>query len=177
MSEKIVMRDSDEAAKPHTMSGWLSRNGHFYADEETARYDGCTHVYCRDCNAPTPKGWLICGSCRDKKDQAKYDAMPKQKWDGIGMLYSHTHEEYLPDLEEAESLLEPGETLADLRLVICEPNYARKIDIDYFCDDLPENEDSLPAKLQAAVDAFNKAADGVVLSWSPGKFAIDLSEN
>lgn len=175
MSEKIVMRDSDEAAKPHTMQGWLSRNGRFYADEATARYDGCTHIYCRDCNAPTEKNWLICGTCRDKADQSKYDAMPKKKWDGEAMLYSFAHEKYLCDLEEAESLLEPGETLDDLRLVICEPNYAKKIDIDHFCDDLAEDEDSLPAALQDAVDAFNKASDGIVLSWSPGKFAPDLS--
>jgi hypothetical protein len=91
------------------------------------------------------------------------------------MLYSVTSDRYYTDLDDALCDVDEGETLEDLRLIICEPNYASTLDIDYFSEDLPEECD-LPEEVQAAVDAFNEAVSGVILSWHPGKFALQIDE-
>jgi len=45
--EKIVPYDSAEAASIQTVTGWVSRSGRFWGnDEHMARYDGCTHRKC-----------------------------------------------------------------------------------------------------------------------------------
>lgn len=173
MSEKIIMYDSPEAAKPHTMNGWLSRDGIFYAEERLARYSGCTHRPCEACGAPTERMYIKCAACRDAQDTAKYAAMPRAKWDGKAMIYSETLDKYFSGLDEAEDELEDGWTLADLRLVICEPNYVRPLEPDYCCDELPEDGE-VPESVLEAMAAFNKAVAGIVLSWTPGKFAVEL---
>jgi hypothetical protein len=177
---KIVMRDSPDAAQLVTVTGWRSRNGIFYGSDEqaerVARYAGCTHVECRDCGQPVEKTWLACRDCRAKADLAKFEAMPRQAWDGVGMLYSESLDRYYSDFESAADDLEEGQSLADLRLVICKPNLCRRLEVDDF-DDLPTDDpDNVPERLEEAIEAFNKAVDGLVLSWSPGKFALQLED-
>lgn len=176
--EPVIMFDSPEAAKPYTMTGWLSRDGNFYKDERAARYSGCTHVACPDCGSPARKGRIHCGECASKKDVARYMAMPESDWDGVTMLYSETLDAYFSSpeeaQEEAECICGEGTALSDIRLVICEPNYAREIDEDFFCDELPE-DGVAPVNIQEAIDEFNKAVSGTILSWSPGKFRLKLS--
>ena len=55
---EMILNTSDEAAHFVTgLSGWVSRHGHFYGnDERLARYDGCTHTVC-ECGKPCEKGW------------------------------------------------------------------------------------------------------------------------
>lgn len=181
MTDKIVMRDSPEAAEYRTgMSGWVSRRGLFYGDrpdsEDMARYDGCTHVACKYCSAPAQKSYTACQECRDKKDLERFEALPRADWDGKAMLYSESRDKYYAGPDDAEDELEEGETLTDLRLVICNPNYVRQIDTEYFCDDLPEDSDDVPPEVEAAMEAFNEAVAGIVLSWSPGKAALALEQ-
>lgn len=173
MTDTIVMRDSPEAAQPHTMQGWKTRNGYFYGDEATARYAGCTHIPCGTCGSPTRKGYTRCQDCRNLAKIARYGAMPRAEWDGKAMLYSQTHDAYYTDPGEAENSLEDGETLEDLRLVICKPNYIRLLDSEYCCDELPEDGD-VPSEVLEAMKEFNEAVAGVVLSWSPGSAALSL---
>jgi hypothetical protein len=104
----------------------------------------------------------------------RFDSFPRAEWDGKAWLYSEAQDKYYPNPAEAEDALEEGETLADLRLVICNPNYVRQIDTEYFCDDLPEDSDDVPPEVEAAMEAFNEAVAGIVLSWSPGKVALDV---
>jgi hypothetical protein len=113
--------------------------------------------------------------CRDKKDLERFEALPRADWDGMAMLYSEARDKYYAGPDDAEDELEEGETLADMRLVICEPNYVRQIDPDYFVDELPEDGDVHP-EVEAAMDTFNSAVAGIVLSWSPGKVALALEQ-
>lgn len=177
MDEKIVMDSSDEAAKPHTMAGWLSSNGRFYADERTARYDGCTHRPCNDCGEPAKKLYTLCKECGQKAELARFNSRPKQPWDGISMLYSDSWDRYFADPDEAEEFADDeGTTMEELRLVLCEPNYVRPLEADYCVDELaPDDEGEIPDKVDVAMRAFNEAVDGIILSWSPGKAALDLS--
>ncbi len=177
MAEKtIVMRDAPEAATLRAVTGWVSRNGHFYGNnEDAARYDGCTHVACRHCGKPVEKAWTACRACRDVAEDAKYEAMPRKAWDGVAMLYSQARDEYFADLDGAEDVLEEGETLDVLQLVICEPNHGRRLEEDYFCDELAEDGE-VPDCLIGAIEAFNAAINKAPpLSWSPGKWALDTS--
>ena len=63
----------------------------------------------------------------------------------------------------------------ELRVVICEPNYASEIDgADIFCDDLPPDGE-LPSELQEAFDALNAVIKKTgPLSWSAGKYVAEL---
>ncbi|MCC7173286.1 MAG: hypothetical protein IT459_22750 [Planctomycetes bacterium] len=91
------------------------------------------------------------------------------------MLYSKRDDGYFQSIEEAEDALGEGETLDDLMLVICTPNRARPLELDYFCDELAEDDDG-PPELQEAIDAFNAIIDRAPpLSWSPGKCALDVA--
>ena len=180
MSNEIVMRDSQEAATYRTdIKGWVARNGLYFGDgpqsEQTARYAGCTHVLCLKCAAPTPKGYTMCRGCRDLAYIGKYEAMPRAEWDGKAMVYSEARDQYYNSPDDAADDLEGNETLADLRLVLCTPNYVRQIESDYCCDDLPEDGD-VPDEVAEAMEEFNRAVAGIVLSWSPGKFALALPE-
>lgn len=175
--QKIVMRDSDEAAKQVTVTGWVSRNSRFYGEfEDLARYDGCTHVKCSRCDKPCEKGWTACSDCRDIKDREKYDAMPKARWDGVQMISAG--DDYYYDLESfLEHCEDEGVEPADLLPLLCEPNYAREVEPDFWCDELAEDGE-LPAELEAALEALNTVIrqHRFVLSWSPGKTALDCSQ-
>lgn len=177
-TDKIILPDSKEAATYRTdIRGWVARDGKFYGDgktaEEIARWAGCTHVRCGQCGTPTPKGYTRCDACRRQAEIERYEAMPRAEWDGKAMLYSDANEQFYDGPEDAENELEDGQTLADLRLIICKPVYVRPLERDYFEDDMSD-ESELPAEVEEAMDAFNEAVAGIILSWEPGKTALKL---
>jgi hypothetical protein len=166
-----IMFDSPEAAHPGTVDGWISRDGYFYQDERTARYAGCTHRPCEDCGEATEKMYTNCESCRKKHEDARYMARPEAQWDGVQMVYSESRQEFYSSPEDAEDDMDNGGEIAGLRIVLCDPQYIHQIDTDYWCDDLPEDGEA-PDELLAAIDAFNAATAGIVLSWYPGKMRL-----
>lgn len=170
--ELIVMRDSDEAAQYVTnISGWVSRHGRFYGeDEDLARYDGCTHVKCETCGAPVVRNWLNCETCRRKDERARYDAMPWREWDGDSPITLYDGDEFFFDEDSLLDYCDVNNTdPATLMLVHCVPNRARRLDEDYFVDELPDDGD-LPHEILRAIDAFNEAIKDVgPLSWGAGK--------
>lgn len=176
MTDKIILRDDPEAATPYTLTGWKSRNGFVYTDEMVARYAGCTHVLCSECGTPTEKLYTKCQGCRDIAASERFEAMPEAEWDGVAMVFSKTLDRYYSSPEEADDDLEDGQTLADLQLVICKPNYVRRLEGDYCSDDLPEDAEDVPPEVSAAMEAFNEAVRGIVLSWSPGKTRLKVTE-
>ena len=184
--EEIVMYDSAEAAEYRTdIKGWVSRHGRFFGDghdsEHLARWDGSTHRPCNLCGkAVEEKHYLACSGCREKRKRERYHAMPVGKWDGEVPLYSEFLDEYFNDTDEALDWMHcdnktSAKTLDDLMLVICEPVYARQIDEDFFCDELPEDGE-VPDDIADAIDAFNEVVKGYKLSWVPGKARFDCSE-
>src|SRR5690554_954202 len=115
------MYDSNEAAQIKTVTGWVSRTGQFWGDnEDAARYSGCTHKPCRDCGVPVEKGWLICASCRSKSHREKWENMPFKDWGGEP-LYCMASGEYYWSEDDIEYALDDGREVCDLMLVICEP--------------------------------------------------------
>ena len=177
MTEKMILIDSDEAAKRGTVEGWISRNGRFYGDcESAARHDGCTHVYCGYCNSLIPKsGLTICKDCEEKKAIERYNAMPRKTWDRETPLYSESNDEYFQDEDDLNDFIEEHEcSIESLRLIICEPNRFRMLDFSFFEDDTVDDGE-LPAELEAAIDVLNAVVESLPpVSWSPGKYAADL---
>ena len=176
-SKKIIFPDDPEAATPITITVWKSADGYTYFDEYSARYQGATHSKCQRCEKAALKPYILCEACQGISEKEQYEALSKADWDGKAMLYSRTKDEYYESPDEAEDFLEEGETMEDLRLVICTPNHARPLEIDCFEGALPEDGDP-PAWLAEAIEAFNEAIKGKEpLSWSPGKIALKRREN
>lgn len=174
--KQVIHYSSPEAASIQTVTGWVSSSGQFWGnDEHMARWSGCTHVACKTCGVAIEKnGWTICGECRQKKDDADFDALERKPWDGNAPLYSESYDAYFYDVDGVlERLADEGCSVDDLRLRICTPNYASEIEGDQWVDDLPEDGD-LPTELEAAMDALNAVIKKLPpLSWSPGKYAAD----
>lgn len=174
--------NSPEAASIQTVTGWVSRSGLFFGnDEHTARYNGCTRLTCKTCGAYYPKN-SYCDPCHDARELAKFEAMPRAAWDGVQMIYSDAYDRYFSTPEEVLEFaadLEGDEVdrLESMRLILCTPIRPRQIDTDYFVDELPEDGDwhDLPAEVQAAAEAFNAAVLACApTSWSPGKTAWNM---
>lgn len=186
--DKVILYDSEEAAKQVTITGWASRLGNFYGTgpgaEHTARWDGCTHKVCEtegcDNLVPKYKG-LVCGDCYSKKQQAKFDAMPKEAWDGKAPICLHDGDEYFFNSDELADYCHDNDTKPeDLDLVICTPNYARGLDTDCF-GELPEDCElkDVSKELQKMIDDINTfiSANRPILSWSPGKVAAIVTSD
>lgn len=180
MSEQVrVLYDSPEAASIQTVTGWVARTGEFWGkDEHMARWCGATHKKCarEGCVEIVPiRGITICSICQKKEIDAKWAARPRKAWDGEGGLFSESRDEFFWSVGEAEDALDEGETLDDLRLVICDPGFLRQLDWEHWNDDLPDDSDehSLPNEVQEALEKLNKAIrEAGPTVWRPGKFAL-----
>lgn len=169
-NEPIILDSSDEAAKIATVTGWVSRLGRFWGDDERmARYDGCTHRGCDDCGKPVPKcGFTVCDGCRKKRSDARFAAFEIVEWDGETPLNLYDTDRYFFDADEVRDFIEErGIVPEELRLVLCEPEYLRQLDADIWEDNLPDDGE-LPDEVQEALDALNKviAAQGPSC-WRP----------
>ena len=174
--EKIILAESDEAAKFVTgLSGWVDRNGKFHGEsEEMARYYGSTHKKCKECKtAIINRVYRYCVDCIEKKDIERYSKLERKIWDGESYLYSDRDDVYFSDYQELRDYIDEREieNIDSLRLIICEPEYLRELDEDYWADDLAEDAE-LPESVLSALETFNASlkAAGIV-SWSPGKYA------
>lgn len=177
----MILNTSDKAAEyRENISGWVSSTGRFWGyDEQMARWDGCTHVCCKNCNAPTNKRYLICPKCREKNDKNVYKKRKTKIWQDDVMVYSDFLDKFFRDKEDVLDFCEEnGYNIKDLRLLICEPLYAKEIDPnDYYWDDLPEDLDEVPQGVQEAFDVLNETIAGnFILSYIPTKYAVKLDE-
>jgi hypothetical protein len=179
-AKKIILYDSPEAAEIKTITGWVSANGHYWGkDEHMARYDGSTHKKC-ECGEVIEKN-SYCRKCFDKKKIEKFHKMERIPWDGETPLYSNALQSFIWSVDDLDYLKEENDmTDADLKLVICEPHYAKPVNaIDHFESDLPEDADDIPAELQEAFDELNQRIKDYTtpLAWVPGKYAVAISGN
>lgn len=97
-----------------------------------------------------------------------YLGLPLVEWDGESPIYSDVNDRFYRDLSEVESDLEEGQEFVDLQLMPTSPEYVRPLDSSYCEDELPDDGYGvLPVEVEQAMDAFNKAVEGIVISWSP----------
>lgn len=173
-TQKMILRDSDEAASIQTVTGWVSSSGRFWGnDEAMARYDGSTHQKCpKNPDHPVISNQSYCEVCHEEKQNEAYSKMERKPWNGEPLCVWYT-DRYFFDAESIADYCEEHQVaVSDLKLVICLPNYPSEVDgSDIFCDDLPEDGE-LPSDLEDAFNALNKAIkNSPPLSWSPGNVA------
>jgi len=178
--DKIIFPESYEAAKYVTnVTGWISREGRFYGnDEQAARWGGATHIHCKKCGAPTFKPWLLCKKCRDQQAWERYAKFPTEKWDENVPTYSPVTDRYYwykDDVrdENSEGNFDP----ASLQLVLCKPIYAPDVDPESIYEDLLPEYDKLSDVSQELVDAFQELNDtikdaNIILSYEPIDVAV-----
>ena len=180
LENKIIHYSSDEAAHRETVTGWVSRTGHFFGDDERiARFDGCTHVACNKCGDPVEKGWTACKKCRDAADVAKFQGKERRMWDGVTPLCLYGTDTYFWDGDDITMYCEEHDCKpSDLKLMICEPVYAHEIDPSEYYD-LPEDV-IIGGDLQVAFRELNEKIreakeNSDPLCWQEGKYAVDFS--
>jgi hypothetical protein len=179
MSDKIILIDSEEAAKLKDLSLWVSRTGNVFSDERAARYDGCTHVKCQLCGNPCKKHFLRCEDCRAIQDREKFMTFPEVAWDEKTPICTFRSDSYFFSEDELEDYCEENEIKReDLMLVLCEQVRPRFLDAEFF-DDCLADEEELPKELLQAIDEFNAkvAAYPHPLSWVPGKQRIVFAKS
>ncbi len=175
MNDKAqVLYDSPEAAQFKTgISGWVSRDGRFYAeDEHMARFAGSTHRRCEDCGTVNQTG-RGCSVCREKINTSRFAAFPVEKWDGETPLCLFDGDKYFFGDDVIDWLADHPE---DVRVCKCKPGYLSLIGPDNWADDLPEDGD-LPGPVEEAVIALNKAiAEAGPSCWWQDDIAIDVTD-
>lgn len=178
MENKIILIDSDEAARQTTIPAWISARGIIFTDEYAARHDGGTHRKCLHCGEPCLKRWLYCEYCRAKQDKKTFLAMPVVDWKENTPVSIYKTDKYFFNYDDLIDYCEENELdLADLMIVACEPIEPRLLDIDFFADCLAD-DDELPDVLIKAIDEFNAkvVAYPHALSWVPTNKRIEFKE-
>ena len=180
MEAKIVHYSSDKSAHRATVTGWVSRSGRFWGeDEHMARWDGCTHVACSKCGDTVEKGWTACKKCRNAADDAKFNAKEKRQWDGETPLCLHMSDTYFWDGDDIEMYCDEHDCKpSDLQLMICEPVYAKEIDPNEYYD-LPEDV-IIGGDIQVAFKELNERIreakeNNDPLCWQEGKYRVDFN--
>ncbi len=178
--KEIILPDDPRAAEFKTITGWVSRSGQFWKnDERMARYDGSTHSRCQTCGETCSKSSLYCDKHLRERELEKYAARPVKSWDDTCMLYSETLDRYFSEPAEVIDWLrdeDSGASPADLRLVLCDPEYPDAPDpANYYCDKLPESGD-VPDEVAEAFEVLARTLKKCgPMSWFPGEFALDIS--
>lgn len=186
--EKIIMYDSDEAARFVTnIEGWVSGTGMFFGNnkdsEHCARYSGSTHRTC-ECGKLMEKHRTLCAECCDKKDIERHKQREVVECDGESLLYSHYFDKFFHSIEEIYEHLDEMEishlTKEELQVVACDPVYFRPVDTDYWEDCLPtegcdEFEEVASKEVLELIGKLNEALKKCgPVSWTPGKKAVAL---
>lgn len=185
--KKVIMYDSDEAAQPVDPPGlWRSSRGNLFISEHSARYDGSTHTRCV-CGEAKEKHYTACEACRSRIKLVQYLALPFQEWDGETPLYDDASDQYffsedsLLDWLEDVNADDEERNPADLRLLICEPQYAPEIEVDDLWSDYLDTEGDASVKdidpvLWGMIEGVNKyiREKKVLLSWIAGSVRTAL---
>lgn len=134
--------------------------GKLYRDEYIARIC-CKQYHCEVCNAPTPKCWLICDTCKEKRDYCKAKKMTideyEKQYSGNMVAYSDTY------YDDVEMLLECDAWSSDNP----PPSYCWgtekvpvELDADTILDELIENANVDDLEFSRdAYDEFRKFAN------------------
>lgn len=162
-----IMFASDEAAQLKTITGWVSRDGRYFGnDERLARFAGSTHDVC-SCGGIREKSWLFCPKCLHKKRREEYLSIPFKDYDG-SPVYSHTHDKYFFDEDDLEMYLEDIEA-DSIDLVFCIPVNFCHLSYDYWENFLSDDQE-LPNELAKKVEELNAFIDTLPPPcWKPGK--------
>lgn len=176
----VIMAHSDEAAEFKSVEGWVSRDGYFYGENESAaRYSGATHRKC-ECEKVIEISSLVCLECRKEKALKRYYELPEAPFEGVP-LYSNMNNEYYWCEDAARDAAHFEKVSLDAMMFeSCVPTYLEQFDFDdILVDDLPEDQslsDVAPEILMEKIHELNKTiqSEKIVLSWRPSGERVSL---
>jgi len=180
--DKTVMYDLPEAAEQVSLILWKSLDGRVFRHEHDARYASCTHRPCYACGSPAEKAYTHCRGCRDLLDLERWQNRPLVEWDGSPVYSDGLHRWFdspadAVDYVDAEDWDEDREIDERLMLRNSKPVTVQELDESHWAGNYPEeHEDHGPDWLVAAINAFNDAVRGKVLSFEVGPNRVAVKE-
>lgn len=173
---EIILPSDPRSAKcvNSELNLWLARTGELSFSEQTARKIGATHFPCETCGKPALKPSRFCPVHQEEHDKKQYLQRDVREWDEKSPLYSDAFDRYYPSIDYCLDDLEDGQSLLDLRLLICEETYYTKLVEDRWYDQVPEDEE-MPLELINAIEEFNKRIEGLSSGYYPTKYRIDTT--
>lgn len=173
---EIILPSDPRSAKcvNSELNLWLARTGELSLGEQTARRIGATHFPCEICGKPALKPDRFCSIHQEKYEEEKYLQREVKEWDEISPLYSDAFDKYYSGIEHCLDDLEDGQSLLDLRLLICEETHYTKLVEDHWYDEVPEDEE-MPLELVNAIEEFNKRIEGLSSGYYPSRYRVDTT--
>jgi hypothetical protein len=169
----------EESATKTNRDLWVSANGNYFFDEHLAKMDGCTHRKCQCGNYYKHKYYTLCEDCLQKAKDERFNAYPIAEWDGVTPVCIYDSDTYFFYEEDIEEYCDEYElNIDELQLVLCEPSYARPIDLyDINYDELPDDDSyEFPEYINNMVKELNDALSKLEpLSWFPGKTRVKIN--
>jgi len=146
------------------MEGWRARGGRFYAGpnaEQYARDEGANTWPCRECGqgvTRSPRLCLACTGARERAEFEKLESIPYSKAEypltlQYGDRYFWEEDQLLDWL--ADNDIAP----ADAMVLTTYRTTLRRVDEDYWCDELPGEDGELPDDVRAAVALLNEVIE------------------
>lgn len=179
--KEIVHYESDEAAKKITTEVWVSRHDRMFMHEHTARWDGCTHTKCHSCGVDCDKRYVNCQECREKSHSDFYYKMPFIEWDEQTPLCLHDSDEFFWCKEDVIEFCYGGDlNPEELKLVVCDPQYAHEINFYEIYDELLPEDISFEYVAPELAQAFKELNEKIKnykkpLSWTAGQYRTTIS--
>lgn len=190
MNSKTLLHYEESAEYLTNIKGWVCKTcKRYYGDgdymaEHMARYCCAKDMPC-ECGNRREKHYLVCPTCRSKKEDEKYLKMEGKQCDGKQMIYSETLDRYFSNIDEIidyvydvdllGNLHEPGELTQkqsiELKLILCDPVGGNEFDMqEFLCDSLPEDYELDCEDINKIVNKWIE--DQGTLSWYPGKYRL-----
>ena len=162
----IVFPDSPEAAYWGTAEGWISRRGLFFgrgeAAKELARSDGCTYYRCKDCGGLSEKYWTRCKKCRERDEQRRFAALPKEHWRGDTPVEIFGDDRFFHDWDAVLDHCEEHEVHPRLLMLQhTKPDTPPQVELedvfsDYLPQDAPTDGGYVPNEVRDALEHLNQ---------------------
>jgi hypothetical protein len=171
----IILETDNESAVKVNLDLWKSSKGNYFITENSARYDGCTHIVC-ECGGLSVKPYTKCELCRSKIKDSIYNNLEVVKWDGETPLFDYDGYTYFYSEYEIEDYCNDNHiNKSEIRLLLCVPCAITKLNEDYYDDLIPENGE-LHKGIRDAIIEFNKSISAItdVVAWEPGKKRVVL---
>lgn len=159
---EIILPSDDRAAQIKTVTGWVSRQGRFWGnDERTARYDGSTHSLCEK-HGPYEQS-SYCHACHEDRQKEKYTKLKKTEWNGDFPIATYNSDEWFWDIDQlrdhveyiADAFESPQHAIDALMFVDAVAVFAHELDCNEIYDDRPEESD-LPVEIEEAFEELNR---------------------
>lgn len=181
-TSRVILSTDEGIVESVSVKGWKDIHGKIHLSEYFAKEASITHRTCT-CGKVYPikgsRSNTICNDCFNENITKRYNALPYKEWDGKTPLYSDLCDKYFFDADELLDYCYDEEIdISTLRLIICEPNYYREINADYWADEMSEDQEDIDSTLKEELNKLNQLIKTLPpLSWSPSKYRTDYNDS